>query len=229
MEFYCHPNYYGLIPEPKPAAKYVADWFKKIPPYLERRDTFGSKVMTAKKCIPMLDAMSLGYVIPLQADLQVITNSDRTHIEITNPPGIKVAEFHDLDQLNRETAPGTPASPIKFVNHWVIKTAPGYSTMVIPLVNSFDKHFTCLSGLVDTDKYPKEINFPAIWHTPNFDDCIPAGTPLVVVFPIRRKDIPKDPVVRKMTDKEFKAIDKIKMLQDMRHHVYTKELREPRK
>lgn len=229
IEFYCHPEYYGVIPEPKPAAKYVADWFKKIPPSMDSRDPFGAKSMTAKKCLPLLDAMTLGYVIPLQADLHVITNHDRTHIEITNPPGMKVAEFHDLKQLGEKTAPGFPASPIKFVNYWVIKTAPGYSTMIMPLVNSFDKHFTCLSGLVDTDRYPKEINFPAAWHTPNFDDTIPAGTPLVVVFPIKRKDIPREPNIRSMTDKEYKEIDRIKKMQDSRHHVYTQELREPRK
>lgn len=229
IEFYCHPEHYGVIPEPKPAAKYVADWFKKIPPVMEGRDPFGAKSMTAKKCLPLLDAMTLGYVIPLQADLHVITNEDRTRIEITSSPGIRIAEFHDLKQLGEKTAPGFPTSPIKFVNYWVIKTAPGYSTMIMPLVNSFDKHFTCLSGLVDTDRYPKEINFPAAWHTPNFDDTIPAGTPLVVVFPIKRKDIPKEPTIRKMTDKEFKHIDQIKKKQDSRHHVYTQELREPRK
>lgn len=229
MEFYCHPNNYGVIPEPKPAAKYVADWFKKIPPTMPERDTFGAKSMTAKKCMPMLDAMSLGYVIPLQADLHVITNSDKTQIEITNPPGLKIAEFHDIKQLGERTAPGFPTAPLKFINYWVIKTKPGYSTMVMPLVNSFDNDFTCLSGLVDTDRYPKEINFPAAWHTPNFDDIIPAGTPLVVVFPIKRSDIPSKPTIRAMSDKEYIDIDTIKKMQDTRRHVYTQELREPRK
>lgn len=229
MEFYCHPNHYGVIPEPKPAAKYVADWFKKIPPTIPGRDSFGAASLTAKKCMPMLDAMTLGYVIPLQADLHVMTNHDKTHIEVTNPPGMKICEFHDIKQLGEKTAPGFPTTPLKFINHWVIKTKPGYSTMVMPLVNSFGNHFTCLSGLVDTDRYPKEINFPAAWHTPDFDDIIPAGTPLVVVFPIKRSDIPSKPTVRAMTDKEYLRIDDIKKMQDSRRHVYTQELREPRK
>jgi hypothetical protein len=229
MEFYCHPENYGVIPEPKPAAKYVADWFKKIPPTLDDRDAFGAKSLSAKKCMPMLDAMTLGYVIPLQADLHVRTNGDKTQIEVTNPPGMKICEFHDIKQLGERTAPGFPTTPIKFINHWVIKTKPGYSTMVLPLVNSFDQHFTCLSGLVDTDRYPKEINFPAVWHTPNFDDIVPAGTPLVVVFPIKRSDIPSKPTIRAITTKEYKLIDNIKRRQDCRRHVYTQELREPRK
>jgi hypothetical protein len=83
--------------------------------------------------------------------------------------------------------------------------------------------------LVDTDKYPKEVNFPAIWHTPNFDDYIPAGTPLVQVIPIRRSDASRKPRVRQMTKKEFSDIDKIRKKQDMRRSYYTDELREPRK
>jgi hypothetical protein len=177
----------------------------------------------------MLDAMTMGYVIPLQGDLHIKTNADKTQIEITNPPNMKVCEFHNIKQLGEKTAPGFPTTPLKFVNYWVIKTAPGWSTMITPLVNTFEGHFTCLSGLVDTDKYPKEINFPAAWHTPNFDDIIPAGTPLVVVHPVKRSSIPTAPVIRSMTDKEFEHIDNITKMQGTRRHVYTKELREPRK
>jgi len=230
MEFYCHPDLEGLIPEPRPAAKYIAEWFKKIPPTLpEDRDIFGAGSMTAKKCMPLLDAMSLGYVIPLQADLHIKTNSDKSELQYTNPPGISICDVHTVEQLGTRSAPGFPTTPIKFINYWVIKTAPGWSTMVTPLVNSFDNHFTCLSGLVDTDRYPKEINFPAIWHTSNFDDIVPSGTPLVVVYPIKRDDVPSKPLIRKMSPVEFREINDIKKRQDMRRHVYTKELREPRK
>ena len=101
----------------------------------------------------------------------------------------------------------------------------------MPLINSLDEpnHFTCLSGLVDTDKYPKEVNFPAIWHTPNFDDRLPAGTPLVLAVPIRRDAVPTKPVIREMTTKEFNHIERLRKQQDSRLHVYSKELRESRK
>lgn len=232
IEFYCHPSYYGVIPEPKPAAKHIPDWFKKIPIFVEgERDNFGGKSMSAKKCIPMLDAMSLGYVIPLQGDLGIQTNEDCSEIRVSDNPTVKLAEFHNIKQLGEKTAPGFPAPPLKFINHWVIKTAPGWSSLIIPLINALDKpkHFTCLSGLVDTDTYPKEINFPAIWHTPNFDDVLPAGTPLVLVIPIKRDSAPSKPVVRSMTDKEFQHIELLRRKQDSRLHVYTNELREPRK
>ena len=83
--------------------------------------------------------------------------------------------------------------------------------------------------MVDTDNYSKEINFPAVWHTPNFDGVLPAGTPLVLAIPIRRDAVPSKPVIREMTDSEFKHIELTRKKQDTRLHVYTKELREPRK
>ena len=230
MEFMCHPTYRGLIPEPKPAAKFIPDWFKKVPISLKQRDDSGAPSMTIKQCMPVLDAMSLGYVIPLQGDLHVRTNHNRTQIEVTNPSELKLCEFHDIKQLGEESSPTFPTAPIKFINHWVIKTAPGWSTLILPLSNRFDDgHFTCLSGLVDTDTYAKEINFPAAWHTPDFDGLIPAGTPLVVAIPIKRDAIPTKPIIRDMTTEEFNYIELIRRKQRSRRNVYTKELREPRK
>lgn len=230
IEFYCHPNQYGVIPEPMPANKCIADWWKKVPPKIEnRRDGLGDRAMTVKKCMPMLDVMSLGYVIPLQADLQVITNSDCSIIKLHTPPELKIAEFHDIAQIGGKNISPSKGDAIKFINHWVIKTAPGWSTMFMPPLNHFNPNFTCFSGLVDTDRYPKEVNFPAVWHMPNFDDKLPAGTPLVTVIPVKRDSFPKKPKVRKMSDAEFKEIDRISRTQQSRSHYYTNELREPRK
>lgn len=230
IEFYCHPNYHGIIPEPRPANKHVPDWFKSIPPTLKTRDHNNRDNLTAKKCMPMLDAMTLGYVIPLCGDLGVKTSDDCNQIEVFNPNEIKLAEFHNLEQLGPK-APGMPAPPVKFINHWIIKTAPGWSTLIMPLVNNSltNPNFTCLSGLVDTDNYPKEINFPAVWHTPNFDGYLPAGTPLVLAIPVKRDSVPRDCTVRPMTTEEFNDIEGIRKKQNTRLHVYTNELREKRK
>lgn len=228
IEFYCHPDVYGVIPEPRPAAKYVPEWFKKIPQELNTKDRFQNPAMTAKKCLPLLDAMTLGYVIPLAGDTRIKTNADCSIIKADNPPAFPTVEFHSIDQLGGKSAPGFPAPPIKFINRWVIKTAPGWSVLILPVINHLQTDFTCLAGVVDTDKYPKEINFPAVWHTPNFDGSLKAGTPLVTVIPFKRNSWPKDPVVRAMSDSEFKEIGRIDRVQGSRNSYYTKELREPR-
>ena len=229
IEFYCHPNMEGVIPPPIQASKVVPDWWKKLPHTYSERDTFGSESMTAKKCMPLQDIMTFGYIIPLQGDVQVITSPDGSIIKAMNPPDLKVAEFHSIDQVGgKKNAPGAPTQPIKFINHWVIKTAPGWSSLFIPPINHMNPLFTCLGGMVDTDTYAKEVNFPAIWHEKNYDGKIKAGTPLVQVIPIKRNSFPKQPQVRKMTTPEFEEIERIRKCQMSRSSYYSKELREPR-
>lgn len=232
IEFYTRPEFFGVIPEPRPAVKFFPDWYRGLGstyvPQDKNRDNFGNPPMSAKKCFPMLDAMSLGYIIPLAGDTRVITNKDCSRIEIVNPPQFRTAEFHDVRQIGERSAPGFPANPIKWINRWIIKTAPGWSTLFITPINQFNPHFTCLGGMVDTDKYPKEVNFPAVWHTPNFDGSIRAGTPLVQIIPIKRKSIPKKPTVRAAKKKELEEIDRIARCMGSQSNYYTNNLRDKR-
>jgi hypothetical protein len=227
IEFYCHPSLQGVIPEPKPAVKSFPEWYKTLAPEdFSSRDIFNAPIMTAKKCLPIIDAMSLGFTMPLCADLQVTTNETLSEIKLHNPPNLKVAEFHDLKQVGGRSYPGYPGQPVKFINHWVIKTKPGWSTLFITPINYFNQDFTCIGGMVDTDRYPKEVNFPAVWHTPNFDDVIPAGTPLVTAIPIKRKAFSKKVKIRDMKNEEQAFIAKLGTAQNTRRHLYTNELRE---
>ena len=228
IEFYCHPNLEGLIPEPKPAIKNLPDWFKDLNQvHGGHRDAFGNEPMTAKKCLPLIDAMSLGFTIPLCGDIHVRSNHNCSQIEVTNPPGLKVCEFHNADQVGGPSGFGmNHGNPLKFINYWIVKTAPGWSSLFIPTMNHFDRPFVCLSGLVDTDKYPKEVNFPAAWLVPDYDDAIVSGTPLVTVIPIKRNSFNnKKAKVRKMSKKEMKKIGQIQSIQNIRSHYYTYELR----
>jgi hypothetical protein len=233
IEFMCHPNFEGVLPEPKPASKCIPDWFKRVMPDIpESHDNLGRPGQSIKKCMPVLDAMSVGFIIPLQADVGVRTSETCAIIEAKNGPDVKSIEFHNIAQIGGMKAPGYPAPPLKFLNHWVIKTAPGWSTLFLPLINDVEQQdFTCLAGLVDTDTYVKEINFPAIWHTPNYDACLKAGMPLVVAIPIPRTVLQatKKPIIRKMTPAEFRNIERIRLSQESRRGVYTNELRESRK
>lgn len=227
IEFYCHPNLKGVIPEPRPAVKNFPDWFANLPSEDPKEvDVFNTPTMTAKKCFPLLDAMSLGFAIPLGGDVHIKTNKENSNIEARNPPGMNLVEFHGINQVGGKNYPGYPIPPIKFINHWVIKTAPGWSTLFVPPMNHFNTHFTCLSGLVDTDKYPKEVNFPAVWHTPNFNGQIKAGTFLVTAIPIKRNSFNKRVKIRNMKNDEFKTIGVLTQQQATRKHVYTHELRE---
>ncbi len=231
IEFYCHEDYLGVIPEPRPALKNLPDWFKNLSPYasVDERDAFGNPIMTAKKCLPLMDAMSMGFTIPLAGEMRVLSNYNCSQIDVINPPKLKVCEFHKSYQVggNNVLKPNQ-GNALKFINKWMIKTAPGWSTLFIPPMNVFDAPFTCLSGLVDTDVYHREINFPAVWHVNDADIQLKAGTPLVTAIPVNRKvfkSFKKNPKIRAMTVSEMKAHDKLQRAQESRNHVYTEELR----
>jgi hypothetical protein len=233
IEFYCREEDFGVLPEPYEAKKNVPEWFKKIPPTLGKDkiqpDMFGQPTMTAKKCLPLLDAMTLGWIIPLWADVQIIASEDGRFIEPTGQPNGVVVQTHLNEQVGGETAYqktlGGVGQPLKFINKWFIKTAPGYSCLFVPPINNLgtgiNKHFTCISGFVDTDVFFREINFPAVWHTPGVDITVPAHTPLVQVIPIHRSLLDNEAVIRPMSEEEKKKTDVTGRIQGTRAHYYT--------
>jgi hypothetical protein len=231
IEFYCRPEYEDVIPKPELAKKHIPDWFKRVKPYVGGKDDINRPGMSAKKCMPLLDAMTLGYVMPLGADLGVITNHDCSRIEIKNSGSVKSGEFHNNEQVGGKTGPGYPANPIKFINHWFVKTRPGWSTLFLPIMNDVENTmFTALAGFVDTDTFCREINFPVLWHERNYDGYVAAGTPIVVAIPIPREVIRvKEAPVRKITEQEKIDVEKLSMRQDSASSIYTNFLREPRK
>lgn len=228
IEFYCEEHFEGVIPEPVPAAKVIPDWFKKIKPTCGREKT-GFKAMSAKKCMPLLDSMTYGYTILLQADMHVITNHDCSIIKAENLDGsfIKTVDRHAFKQVDSPSWPGFKQDPIKFLNNWLVKTKPGWSCLFLPPVNNLNLPFTTLAGIVDTDTYFNYVNFPAVWNVPNFDDVLPVGTPIVQVIPFKRQSMPA-PNCKTFSPKQLKKMQKLHKKIASSTGVYKNECREVR-
>ena len=54
---------YPVLP-PVPSRKLIPNWFKKMKPLTSgnEKDERGERMRTVKKCVPFLDAMSVGYL-----------------------------------------------------------------------------------------------------------------------------------------------------------------------
>jgi hypothetical protein len=76
---------------------------------------------------------------------------------------------------------------MKFINPWVVETAPGYSCLFTSPLNHLETRFKLLDGVVETDTYYNSVNFPFVWTGGDGDFFIPKGTPLVQVIPYRRE------------------------------------------
>jgi hypothetical protein len=214
-----------LIP-PAPANKFIPNWYRSIPTHCKsNRDTItGGVSMTAKKCLPMLDAMTHGYIIPLAGDVHIRSNDDASLIEITENRFVKLTEEHSQDQVS-PNFPFPKNHLIKFINHFVIKTPPGYSCLFVSPINHLETRFITLGAVVDTDKYDREINFPTVWLANNYDDTVLAGTPIIQCIPFKRSTTIENYKVRPYTPEEWHKREVTRLKQSNQSSYYVKNLR----
>jgi len=258
IKFHTNKDILETIPHPVPAAKAMPDWFKKIKPRMEGRDI--ADAGTIKRCIPVLDAVSQGYIIPLWADLQVKIipvynfkdkNGKIVHQESTDKPEELVGKettvtkdimesfdkteelgiwikFPEIDLGLGQLISGHSWQQVgnscdlkkfklgkvllKFTNPWVIETSPGWSVKFQNPANNWSNDIQLIEGVVDTDTYYNEVNFPYVWTGATEGEfIIPRGTPLIHVIPFKRTEI----------DFEVSSYDKEKKTNTLKK-MYTK-------
>jgi hypothetical protein len=192
LKFRCPPELEGLLPPPVPANQGVPDWIKSMPAKafsaINLRDE-----ETIKRCPPVIDAMTSGFLLPLICDLRV-ENGEITWDNEIPPGGVldfprSPIGFHDSGQVIGTPLFDTDRFVIKFHNLWTIEAPEGYEVFFTHPVNRFDLPFTTLSGLVACDRYTETwVHFPAHWHNTSFQGVLPKGTPIAQCIPVKRED-----------------------------------------
>lgn len=143
---------------------------------------------TVKACMPALDAMTMGYIIPLPQDLSLAPEGDGKKGWIWPSDIFKQIDSHSPGQVSNLPIDSSvwDTNPLKFNNPWVIKTPPGYSTLFTHPFWRDDLPFRCFPGVVDTDTYNfNSVNFPFLIRK-DFYGIISAGTPMIQVIPFKR-------------------------------------------
>lgn len=191
LTFRCPAELEGLIPPPIPASSGVPGWLKTMPAQAFNAIN-GREENTVKRCPPFVDAMTLGFLIPLICDLR-FENGEVTW-DNDFPPGGTVSYprspigFHDSSQLEGTPLFAADRSLIKFSNLWTIESPDGYAVLFTHPFNRFDLPFTTLTGIVDCDRYHDNwVHFPAHWHDINFSGVLPKGTPVAQCLAIKRE------------------------------------------
>ena len=178
----------------------IPDWFKKL--------THGYGKLTVKGCIPFLDTLTCGYILKIPTDYRVRHNveidgekkvgfdsarqfvnslAEKININYQGKP-----EFHSVGQLEGSpyVAKNKNLAFHKILNPWIIKTPPGYSTLFVPPLNNTDDRFSIIPGIVDTDSFKNEINFPIVINGDKYeilDTVLERGTPYVQCIPFKRE------------------------------------------
>lgn len=171
--------------EPKPAREIIPEWYKKTDSYIsgEKKPTGdGQTSATVKRCMPVFDAITAGYILTTYVDVFV---SQRDGLPWYEWPSMGPIQFHPVEQAPLH--PGANGAPYpKWINPWAIRTPENWSVLFVnPLHHSTP--FTILPGIVDTDQYYAPVNFPFVLNDVKFEGLIPAGTPMAQIIPIQRE------------------------------------------
>ena len=203
ITFSSHEDYVNLKEDlPVPIKTNIPDWYKKL--------SHSPTYRTAKGCMPFLDTLTTGYLLKLPRDIYIQHNVENketkkkdsfTHGAKIDPGylhsrGLNInhdlsKDIHPIDQLK-----GSPhveknkSLPFyKILNPWLIKTPPGYSCLFLPPMNNTDDRFSIIPGIVDTDTFNIEINFPFLINGdkyPQLETMLKKGTPYVQIIPFKR-------------------------------------------
>jgi hypothetical protein len=181
---------------PEPCKLNIPEWYKEI----EHSPEF----LTVKGCMPFLDTLTSGYLLKIPVDLYLehnqyskegrYTTMNSNVRDINIPLNInrsKSESIHPPEQLGKcpfnQKNQNLPFQ--KIINPWIIKTPPGYSCLFLPPMNNSDDRFSIIPGIVDTDTFESEVNFPIIINGdkyPTLTTVIKKGTPYVQVIPFKR-------------------------------------------
>jgi len=225
IEFSAHEDYFALKEDyPTPIKLNIPEWYKKLEHSISN--------LTVKGCMPFLDTLTSGYLLKTAQDLHLKHN-------VLNEKGIKdsfqtyslhgISAMLNAKSINLNSGVDTHSinqllgSPLieknknlpfyKILNPWRIKTPKGYSCLFVPPLNNSDDRFSILPGIVDTDTYDREINFPIVINGdkyPTLDTFIKKSTPYVQILPFKR-----DSWKMKVTSRSQKEIFKNNLSYDL--------------
>jgi len=206
IEFSAHEDYFILKEDyPTPIKLNIPEWYKKL------EHSVGN--LTVKGCMPFLDTLTSGYLLKLPQDFHVRHNVDNKNEKgeefkdsfqtyglhdqklLLNAKHINLNSGIDIHSLKQ--VEGSPLIEknknlpfYKIINPWKIKTPKGYSCLFVPPLNNADDRFNIIPGIVDTDTFPNEINFPIVINGdkyPVLETIIKKGTPYVQIIPFKRE------------------------------------------
>lgn len=185
-----------FTPEPKPASKAMPEWYRQQPGSIDNGESlaqFGQPTSTVKKCLPIFDAITAGYILVAPSDIYVDA-TDPEKLVFQLPATLSQFKGDIFASHDRRQYSHMPINNdlyhkdlLRIMPFWVVATPPGYSCLFLNPLHRDSSPITALPGLIDTDGYPSDGHLSFIVEK-NFKGIIRQGTPLVQVIPFKRED-----------------------------------------
>ena len=205
--------------KPSSAKNFLPKWYKDMDPYTKSDiNPTGRKLLvfnqstnaTAKKCIPMLDGIGSGYIVPLWCDVSIIQRKNKEDNKFY--PVINWRINEDVFQVHGPSSRDIPPPfgynnlVFKYTPWFRIRTPKGYSIMVSSPFGHYQLPFHAIPAVIDSDKSVIDNNFPC-WVQEGFEGIVEKGTPMVQITPFKRENWKSN--FKKMDYKEFEMEDDI--------------------
>lgn len=177
---------------PKKQSSMLPEWWKNSK-YDEK---------SIKRCPSFPQVFSTSYVIPMWCDTEFTRRGNE--ILWRTPANSFTWTFHTNDQF-LDNAPDHVKNKFSIVAKaicpWRIKTPKGYSMYQLPAYWHFNKNFTLVPGIIDTDYY-HEVNQQVLLSLEDGESFIlQRGEPLAIYFPFKREKF--DLEVREQNQEDF--------------------------
>ena len=179
----------GTLEKPKPAVEYVPQWYKEAKSYLEpdarKVPTLqGTPTATIKRCMPLWDLMTAGYIIETPYDIYVRQTPEGPFFQWGEMQAIA---FQSYEQFQNHPYSRDISYAVRIVHPWSIKTPKGWSILVCEPQHHEPGPIVTTNAIVDTDEFSLPFNMFLKLRDPNFEGMIPAGTPFIQVIPFKRE------------------------------------------
>lgn len=212
IKFYINRDLKGVIPDIKPASKIVPKWYKDMPLMDAVKETVNERNATVfvdhplmKRCLPVRDYLTSGYIIPYWSNTVLTKTSEGTYLDVSHTPKNLNEDYNiGVDWHSRGQVKNSPLEQLtdgekllKLMCPWTLKTPKGYSTLFFsPFYH--ENQVTILPAIVDTDTFNIPTNFPAIIMDDNVK--INMGDPIIQAVPFKRESWTSDIVSSKKGD-----------------------------
>jgi hypothetical protein len=184
-----------FAPQPYPASRAVPSWYKAQPGTISDREEDairkGSSTSTIKRCMPIFDAMTAGYIIPFPMDIFIdATNPNKIEWSVPMPMkqyGNDMVSTHAPEQYSHYPIDKDiyHKDLFRIMPFWAVKTDPGYSSLFMHPLHQDELPFWVYGGMIDTDNFITDGHVSMLVKK-NFTGIIKQGTPFIQVVPIKR-------------------------------------------
>lgn len=179
----------GILNKPKPAIHYVPQWYKDAISYT---DPSGKKAPTVdgkpgatiKKCMPIWDLMTAGYIIETPYDIYIRQTPTGPYFQWGHFASIA---FQTHEQFQNHPYSRDIDYAVRIIHPWSIKTPKGWSVLICEPQHQEPTAIITANGIVDTDNFSLPFNMFIKLRDPNFEGMIPAGTPFAQIIPFKRE------------------------------------------